>query len=74
MLSTVTGSEVDAEVLTEGADWLTVAVNGNKVTFTRTAYNNADDGEDPRTAIVRVSAQDGSGYLDVTVSQAKASA
>lgn len=72
--ATVTGSEVDAEVLTEGADWLTVAVNGNKVTFTRTAYNNADDGEDPRTAIVRVSAQDGSGYLDVTVSQAKASA
>ena len=72
--ATVTGSEVDAEVITEGADWLTVAVNGNKVTFTRTAYAKTDAGEDPRTAIVRVSAQDGSGYLDVTVSQAKATA
>lgn len=71
--ATVTGAEVDAEVITEGADWLTVTSTGHKVKFSRTAYAYADEGDSPRIATVRVSAIDGSGHLDVTVKQQKAS-
>ena len=71
--ATSDGSGVTAAVTTEGADWLTVAVSGNKVTFTRTAYAHAESGDNPRIATVRVSAKSGAAYLDVTVKQAMAS-
>ena len=71
--ATSDGSGVTAAVTTEGADWLTVAVSGNNVTFTRTAYAHAESGDNPRIATVRVSAKSGAAYLDVTVKQAMAS-
>lgn len=71
--ATSDGSGVTAAVTTEGADWLTVAASGNKVTFTRTAYALAQSGDNPRIATVRVSAKSGAAYLDVTVKQAMAS-
>lgn len=71
--ATSDGSGVTAAVTTEGADWLTVAVSGNKVTFTRTAYAHAESGDNPRIATVRVSAKSGAAYLDVTVKQSMAS-
>lgn len=71
--ATSDGSGVTAAVTTEGATWLTVAVSGNKVTFTRTAYAHAESGDNPRIATVRVSAKSGAAYLDVTVKQAMAS-
>ena len=70
--ATVTGSDIEAEVITEGASWLTVTTKDNKVTFTRTAYAYADEGDAKRIAKVRVSALDGSGSLEVTVKQLKA--
>ena len=71
--STSDGSAVTAEVVTEGADWLSVAVaSGNKVTFTRTAYAHAESGDNPRVATVRISA--GGAHLDVVVKQAMANA
>lgn len=70
--ATSNGSAVSAEVKTEGADWLTVSANGNKVTFTPTAYAYDAEGEATRSATVRVSAATGTGYLDVTVTQAMA--
>ena len=70
--ATVTGSDIEAEVITEGASWLTVTTKDNKVTFTRTAYAYADEGDAKRVAKVRVSALDGSGSIEVTVKQLKA--
>lgn len=71
--STSDGSAVTAEVVTEGADWLSVAVAaGNKVTFTRTAYAHAESGDNPRVATVRISA--GGAHIDVVVKQAMANA
>jgi len=67
--ATSNGAAVTAEVKTEGADWLSVAVaaDGHKVTFTRTAFAYDAEGTSPRTATVRISC--GSVYKDVTVSQ-----
>lgn len=70
--ATSNGSGVSAEVTTEGADWLAVSAEGNKVTFTPTAFAYDAEGTSPRTATVRVSAAEGEGYLDVTVSQVMA--
>ena len=61
-----------AEVITEGADWLTVSVSGNKVTFTRTAYAANAEGSDPRVAKVKIGIAGTDAELEVTVSQAKA--
>lgn len=70
--STSDGSAVTAEVVTEGADWLSAAVGtGNKVTFTRTAYAHAGSGDNPRVATVRISAS--GSHIDVVVKQAMAS-
>lgn len=70
--ATSNGSGVNAAVATEGADWLAVSKSGNKVTFTPSAFPYDAEGTSPRTATVRVSAAEGSGYLDVTVSQVMA--
>jgi len=73
--ATKTGAAVEAEVITEGADWLEVEnVADNKIKFTRTAYAVGDSGDDPRVAKVKISAIDGSADLEVTVKQAKATA
>lgn len=77
--ATATGKGVTAEILTEGAGgedgWLAVENAGsNIITFDVDAYAAAESGDDPRTAKVRISAVDESGYLDVTVSQAMAEA
>lgn len=70
--STSDSSAVTAEVVTEGADWLSAAVGtGNKVTFTRTAYAHAESGDNPRVATVRISAS--GSHIDVVVKQAMAS-
>ena len=71
--ATSDGSGVTAAVTSENSSWLTVAVSGNKVTFTRTAYAHAESGDNPRVATVRVTAKSGAAYLDVTVKQAMAS-
>lgn len=71
--ATSDGSGVTAAVTSENSSWLTVAVSGNKVTFTRTAYAHAESGANPRVATVRVTAKSGAAYLDVTVKQAMAS-
>ena len=71
--ATLTGAAVEAEVITEGADWLTVEnQTDNKIKFTRTAYAVGDSGDDPRVAKVKISAIDGSGSLELTYKQAKA--
>lgn len=72
--ATKTGKPVEAAVITEGADdWLEVENDGtNRIKFSVDAYALDADGDDPRVAKVRVSAIDGSGYLDVTVKQAMA--
>ena len=70
--ATSNGSAVNAEVTTEGADWLSVTKDGNKVTFTVTAFAYDAEGTSPRQATVRVSAATGTGYLDVTVKQTMA--
>lgn len=71
--ATLTGSAVEAEVITEGADWLEVEnETDNKIKFTRTAYAVGDSGENPRVAKVKISAIDGSGSLELTFKQAKA--
>ena len=66
------GANVSAEVISENSDWLTTTVNGNKVTFTRTAYayDATNTEATPRQATVRISA--GTGHLDVVVKQAMA--
>lgn len=71
--STSNGANVSAAVTSENSSWLTVAVNGNKVTFTRTAYahSSAAGAANPRIATVRITA--GTGHLDVTFKQAMAS-
>ena len=71
--ATSDGSGVTAAVTSENSSWLTVAVSGKKVTFTRTAYAHAESGDNPRVATVRVTAKSGAAYLDVTVKQAMAS-
>jgi len=70
--ATSNGAAVTAEVITEGADWLTVSVSGNKVTFTRTAYAANAEGSDPRVAKVKIGIAGTDAELEVTVSQAKA--
>lgn len=75
--ATVTGKPVTATILTEGAGgdngWLEVENDGsNIITFDVDAYAYSASGTDPRKATVRISAIDGSGYLDVTISQAMA--
>lgn len=70
--ATTDGSAVEAEVTTQGTDWLsaTVDANGHKVTFTAQAFPYDAEGMSPRSATVRIST--GEAYLDVTVSQAMA--
>ena len=70
--ATSDGSGVTAEVVTEGADWLDVEVDGNKVTFTPTAYAYDAEGTDPRVAHVTIGIEGTEVTLDVTVSQAMA--
>lgn len=70
--ATSDGSGVTAEVVTEGADWLDVEVDGNKVTFTPTAYAYDAEGTDPRVAHVTIGIEGTEAELDVTVSQAMA--
>jgi len=64
--ATSDGSAIEAEVVTEGADWLTVSVENNVVTFTRTAQA-AQAPE--RTASVALTTATG-GSKTVTVTQA----
>ena len=68
--ATSNGAGVTAET---DAEWLTVAADGNKVTFTRTAYAHDAEGEDPRVATVIVGIEGTEVTKTVTVSQAKAS-
>ena len=68
--ATSNGAGVTAET---DAEWLTVAAEGNKVTFTRTAYAHDAEGEDPRVATVIVGIEGTEVTKTVTVSQAKAS-
>ena len=51
------------------ADWLTVAVNGKKVTFTSTAYAYDAEGEETRTAIVTIGIEGSEVTKTVTVTQ-----
>lgn len=66
--ATSDGSDIEAAVATEGADWLDVEVaeNGHTVTFTRTAQAVAAEA---RTATVHLSTATGASK-DVTVTQA----
>lgn len=68
--ATSNGAGVTAET---DAEWLTVAAEGNKVTFTRTAYAHDAEGDDPRVATVTVGIEGTEVTKTVTVSQAKAS-
>lgn len=70
--ATSNGSAVEAEVKTEGANWIGVTTSGNKVTFAVQEFPYSAEGESTRTATVRVSAAEGDGYLDVTVTQTMA--
>ena len=68
--ATSNGANVTAS--TEAA-WLTVAVNGKKVTFTPTAYAHDAEGDDPRVATVTIGVVGSDDVSkEVTVSQAKA--
>lgn len=51
------------------AEWLTVAVNGKKVTFTSTAYAYDAEGEETRTAIVTIGIEGSEVTKTVTVTQ-----
>ena len=51
------------------AEWLTVAVNGNKVTFTSEAYAYDADGDATRTATVTIGIKDTDVTKTVTVTQ-----
>ena len=71
--ATSNGATVTAVVATEGADWLEVETDGNKVTFTPQAYAYDAAGTDPRVAHVTIGIEGTEATLDVTVSQAMAS-
>ena len=71
--ATSNGAPVTALVATEGADWLEVETDGNKVTFTPQAYAYDAAGTDPRVAHVTIGIEGTEATLDVTVSQAMAS-
>lgn len=65
------GAAIEAE---SDADWLTVSVSNNKVTFTRTAYAHAESGDDPRVANVTLTIPNTTASLTVVVKQAMADA
>ncbi|MCR5333568.1 MAG: hypothetical protein K6E45_01445 [Bacteroidaceae bacterium] len=67
--ATSNGAGVTAEC---DADWLTVSVSGNKVTFTRTAYGYDAEGEETRSANVIVGIAGTDVTMTVTVTQAMA--
>lgn len=67
--ATSNGAGVTAEC---DADWLTVSVSGNKVTFTRTAYGYDAEGEETRSANVTVGIAGTDVTMTVTVTQAMA--
>lgn len=67
--ATSNGAGVTAE---SNADWLTVSVSGNKVTFTRTAYAYDAEGEATRSATVTIGIAGTNVTKTVTVTQAMA--
>lgn len=67
--ATSNGAGVTAEC---DADWLTVSVSGNKVTFTRTEYGYDAEGEETRSANVTVGIAGTDVTMTVTVTQAMA--
>jgi hypothetical protein len=64
--ATSNGAGVTAE---SNADWLTVSVSGNKVTFTRTAYAYDAEGEATRSATVTIGIAGTNVTKTVTVTQ-----
>ena len=68
--ATSNGAGVTAE---SDAEWLTVSVSGNKVTFTREAYAYDAEGEATRSATVTIGIADTEVTKTVTVTQAMAS-
>lgn len=68
--ATSNGAGVTAE---SDAEWLTVSVSGNKVTFTREAYAYDAEGEATRSATVTIGIADTEVTKTVTVIQAMAS-
>ena len=69
--ATSNGAGVTAE---SNAEWLTVSVAGNKVTFTREAYAYDAEGEATRTATVTIGIKDTEVTKTVTVTQPMAEA
>lgn len=68
--ATSNGAGVTAEVDTEGADWLEVSVNGNKVTFTPQAFAyDAQAAANTRSATVIIGIEGTDAELEVTVTQ-----
>lgn len=67
--ATSNGAGVTAQT---DAEWLTVAVQGNKVTFTREAYAYSAEGTNPRVATVIIGIAGTEVTKTVTVSQAMA--
>lgn len=69
--ATSNGAGITAE---SNQDWLTVAVEGNKVTFTRTAYNYFAASPSTRTATVTIGVEGSDVTMEVSVTQAMAEA
>ena len=69
--ATSNGAAVTAE---SDAEWLTVSVEGNKVTFTRQAYAHSDGGEATRSASVTIGIDGTEVTKVVTVTQPMAEA
>ena len=67
--ATSNGAGVTAQT---DAEWLTVAADGNKVTFTREAYAYSAEGDNPRVATVTIGIAGTEVTKTVTVSQAMA--
>lgn len=67
--ATSNGAGVTAET---DADWLTVSVDGNKVTFTRQAYAYSAEGSETRSATVTIGISGTDVTKTVTVTQAMA--
>ena len=67
--ATSNGAAVTAQT---DAEWLTVAADGNKVTFTREAYAYSAEGDNPRVATVTIGIAGTEVTKTVTVSQAMA--
>ena len=67
--ATSNGAGITAE---SDADWLTVSVEGNKVTFTREAYNYFAASPSERTATVTIGIEGTEVTKEVTVTQAMA--